>query len=122
VRRILVIDDDDQTRGMLRQALERAGYEVVDAPTGRAGAQHYRTTPTDIIITDILMPGTEGIEALFELQRQGVPMNIIAISGGGSMGERTFLEIAEQLGARRTVEKPFSLYELLDAVQDVLGE
>jgi DNA-binding response OmpR family regulator len=117
-----VIDDDDQARGMLRQALERAGYEVVDAPTGRAGVQHYRTTPTDIIITDILMPGTEGIEAVFELQRQGVPMNIIAISGGGSMGERTFLEIAEQLGARRTFEKPFSLYELLNAVQEVLGE
>jgi DNA-binding response OmpR family regulator len=122
VRRILVIDDDDQTRRMLRQALERAGYEVIEARTGREGAQRYRTTPIDLIITDILMPGRDGIEAIFELRRQDASVKIIAISGGGYMGQLTFQEIAAQLGARRTFAKPFALRALLDAVREVLEE
>jgi len=121
VSRILVIDDDNQTRRMLRQALERAGYEVIEARNGREGVQRYQATPTDLIITDVLMPGAEGIEAIFELRRARADAKIIAISGGGYMGTLTFLEIAEQAGACRTFEKPFALRELLDAVHEVLA-
>jgi DNA-binding NtrC family response regulator len=120
--RILVIDDDNQTRRMLRQVLERAGYEVIEAHNGREGVRCYQAAPTDLIITDVLMPGAEGIEAIFELRREGTNVKIIAISGGGSMGALTFLEIAEQAGACRTFEKPFPLRELLDAVHEVLEE
>jgi DNA-binding response OmpR family regulator len=122
VRRMLIVDDDDQTRRMLRQALERAGYEVIEARTGREGVQHYRTAPIDLIITDTLMPGRDGIEAIFELRHQDAGVKIIAISGGGYMGKLTFQEIAAQLGARHTFEKPFALRELLDAVREVLEE
>jgi DNA-binding response OmpR family regulator len=122
VNRILVIDDDNQTRRMLRQALERAGYEVIEAHNGREGVQRYQTTPTDLIITDVMMPGPEGIEAVFELRRAGMDVKIIAISGGGYMGALTFLEIAEQAGACRTFEKPFALRDLLTAVHEVLEE
>jgi DNA-binding response OmpR family regulator len=120
VSRILVIDDDNQTRRMLRQVLERAGYEVIEAHNGREGVRYYRMAPTDLIITDVLMPGAEGIEAIFELRRERTDVKIIAISGGGYMGALTFLEIAEQAGACRTIEKPFALRELLDAVREVL--
>jgi DNA-binding NtrC family response regulator len=122
VNRILVIDDDNQTRRMLRLALERAGYEVIEARNGREGVQCYQATPTDLIITDVLMPGMEGIEAIVELQRERTDVKIIAISGGGYMGTLTFLEIAEQAGACRTFEKPFTLRELLAAVHEVLEE
>jgi DNA-binding response OmpR family regulator len=117
-----VIDDDNQTRRMLRQALERAGYEVIEAHNGREGVQRYQTAPTDLIITDVMMPGPEGIEAIFELRRARMDVKIIAISGGGYMGALTFLEIAEQAGACRTFEKPFALRELLGAVHEVLAE
>ena len=122
MRQILVIDDDNQTRRMLRQVLERAGYEVIEARTGREGVQHYCTTPTDLIITDILMPGRDGIEAIFELRRQDAGVKIIAMSGGGYLGQFTFQDIAARLGTRRTFEKPFVLRALLDAVREVLEE
>jgi DNA-binding NtrC family response regulator len=122
VSRILVIDDDNQARRMLRQVLERAGYEVIEARNGREGVQRYQAAPTDLIITDVLMPGAEGIEAIYELRRERTEVKIIAISGGGYMGALTFLEIAARAGACRTFEKPFALRELLDAVHEVLEE
>ena len=122
MRRILVIDDDDQTRRMLRQALERAGYEVIEARDGREGVQRYHTSSADLILTDVMMPGKEGIEAIFALQHEATPVKIIAMSGGGYMGDLTFLQIAERVGARRTFEKPFELRELLEAIREVLAE
>src|SRR5919108_2919694 len=99
VARILIIDDDDQIRRMLCQALEQAGYEAVEARDGQEGLEHYRAAPTDLIITDILMPGKEGLETIMELRREVPGVKIIAISGGGQTGNMTFLEIARYLGA-----------------------
>jgi DNA-binding NtrC family response regulator len=118
--RVLIIDDNTPTRHMLRQALERAGYEVADAPDGRAGMQLQRAMPADVIITDILMPEQEGLETIRELQRDFPTTKIIAISGGGQIGTYSFLAIAERLGARRALQKPFGLREMLDAVKEML--
>lgn len=118
--RILIIDDNTPTRQMLRQALERAGYEVTDAPDGRAGVQLQRTIPADVIITDILMPEQEGLETIRELRRDFPTAKIIAMSGGGQIGSASFLTIAERLGARRALQKPFGLQEMLDVVEEML--
>lgn len=118
--RILIIDDNAPTRQMLRQALERAGYEVVEAPDGRAGIRLQRTTPAEVIITDILMPEQEGLETIRELRRDFPTVKIIAISGGGQTGNFNFLTVAERLGAQRTLQKPFGLREMLDTVRDML--
>jgi FixJ family two-component response regulator len=69
-----------------------------------------------------MMPGQEGIEAIFALQREVAQIKIIAMSGGGYMGDLTFLQIAERAGACRTFEKPFELRQLLDAIREVLAE
>jgi DNA-binding response OmpR family regulator len=105
---------------MLRQALDRVGYEVVEARDGQEGLEHYRAAPIDLIITDILMPGKEGLETIVELQREAPGIRIIAISGGGQMGDLTFLDVARRLGARRVLQKPFELREMLAAVHEVL--
>ena len=118
--RILIIDDDDQLRHMLCQALEQAGYETVEARDGEEGLARYRAAPTDLIITDILMPGKEGLETIMELRREVPGVKIIAISGGGQTGNMTFLEVARYLGAQRALQKPFELRELLDAIREVL--
>jgi DNA-binding response OmpR family regulator len=120
VARILIIDDDDQIRRMLCQALEQAGYEAVEARDGQEGLEHFRATPIDLIITDILMPGKEGLETIMELRRAVPGIKIIAISGGGQTGNMTFLEVARYLGAQRALQKPFELRELLNAVREVL--
>ena len=61
---ILIIDDDDLFRAMLRQMLESEGYEVLDAPNGMEGIRLYRAKPTDLIITDILMQEKEGFQTI----------------------------------------------------------
>jgi two-component system, chemotaxis family, chemotaxis protein CheY len=119
---ILIIDDEDQPRRMLQQVLTRAGYEVIEARDGNEGLQRYRATPTDIIITDILMPEKEGLETIIDLRREFPSVKIIAMSGGGRTGNLNFLDVAKRLGAQRTLEKPFDLQAMLGAVSELLQE
>ena len=120
--RILIIDDEDQPRRMLQQVLIRAGYEVIEARDGNQGLQLFRASPTDLIITDILMPEKEGLETIIDLRREFPAVKIIAISGGGRTGNLNFLEVAKRLGAQRTLQKPFELQEMIAAVRELLQE
>jgi DNA-binding response OmpR family regulator len=122
VARILVIDDEDQPRQILQQALERAGYEVTTARDGSEGLRRFRAAPTDLVITDILMPEKEGLETIVDLRREFPAVKIIAISGGGRTGSLNFLDIAERLGAQRTLQKPFGLHEMLAVVHELLQD
>ena len=118
--RILIIDDDDHIRSILRQFLEMKGYDVDDADDGNVGIARYRQNPADLVITDVLMPGKEGIETIRDLRRDFPAVKIIAISGGGQLGPETYLHLAEALGARKIFTKPFALNEFLQGVEDVL--
>ncbi len=115
---ILVIDDEEQVRSLLRQALTGAGYEVVEAGNGRQGLDRYREAPTDLVITDILMPDEDGLEATLQLTREFPEVKIIAMTGGS--GNTNFLDVAKLFGARKTLSKPFELARLLEAVRDEL--
>jgi len=118
--RILVIDDDPQVRDMLKQVLERAEYEVGVAPGGNVGVKIHQSDPADLIITDIVMPGKEGLETIMEFRRYFPAVRIIAISGGGKTGPHDYLNIAKAMGAQKTFAKPFDLPELLSAVRELL--
>lgn len=119
---ILIIEDDLTIREVLRQILEHAGYEIMEASDGKEGISLYRERQADLIITDIIMPKKEGLETIVDL-RAGFPeVKIIAISGSGRLGPETYLELAEGFGANRLLNKPFGHEELLEAVQDLLGE
>jgi DNA-binding response OmpR family regulator len=120
--RILVIDDDNQIREMIRQMLTREGYEVVEAANGKQGAKVFREKPTDLVITDLIMPEKEGIETIVELRRDHPSLKIIAISGGGRTPPEIYLEDARLLGAHITLRKPFERQELLEAVRKLLKE
>ena len=112
---ILIIDDEALIRALLRTTLEAAGYGVTEAPNGRIGLALYRHRPTDLVITDIVMPELNGLDMLLELTREFLHAKVIAISGAG--GEKNVLDVAKLLGARRTFQKPFSMPQLLDAVR-----
>lgn len=123
MKRILVIDDDDQLRLMIRLMLERSSYEVVDAPNGKVGIELYRSDPVDLVITDIFMPEKEGLETIRELCREYPDVKIIAISGGSPKTEGfSSLQFAKGFGALRTLSKPFFREELLKLVRELLGE
>ena len=75
--RILIIDDDLHIRKMQRKKLESEGYEVIDAPDGKAGIKLQRNVGSDLVITDIVMPEQEGIETIIELKRDFPNVKII---------------------------------------------
>jgi len=77
---ILVIDDQDSFRRLLRTVLERAGHEVMEAPNGRLGLAVYRERPPDLVITDMLMPEMNGLDMILELTRAFLNVKVIAIS------------------------------------------
>lgn len=114
---VLVVDDQDQVRQLLREILEQAGYEVEEARDGKEGLDRYRIRSTDLVIMDILMPDQDGVETIMALRREFPDARVIAMTGGSdTIGLLNFLDIARMLGARRTLEKPFDLKVLLDTV------
>ena len=76
--RILIIDDDDLIRQMLRDVLEREGYDVADASDGKQGLRVFMENPADMVVTDLVMPEKEGIEIIMELRRDFPELKIIA--------------------------------------------
>lgn len=118
---ILIVDDDQGIRDLLRNALEHAGYQVVDAASGKAGIESYRSAPTDLVIMDILMPGQDGLESIRCLRSEFPDVKIIAMTGGcEQLGAMSILDMTLMLGARRTFSKPFEVPVVLQAVQEEL--
>jgi CheY-like chemotaxis protein len=117
--RILVIDDDPDTREMLAQTLKPAGYEVILAADGREGVERYRTSPADLVITDLYMPNQDGSETIRELRSSFPEVAIIAMSGRPNSG--AMLAIAQNVAAVGILPKPFGADELIAAVARALG-
>ena len=117
---ILLIDDEQPFRSVLRQVLQNAGYEVVEAANGAEGIRSFLEKPADMIITDIIMPEKEGIETIIELKQDYPHVKLIAMSGGGWYGTDIDFDMAKKLGAH-TLNKPFALQELLDVVGELLN-
>lgn len=118
---VLVVDDEDAIRQLIRETLEQAGYQVSDARDGKEGLARYRKAPADLVIMDILMPDQDGLESILTLRREFPNVKIVAITGGSDMiGILNFLDVAKMLGARRTLQKPFEMKQLLDVVHGEL--
>ncbi|HSQ50890.1 MAG TPA: response regulator [Nitrospiraceae bacterium] len=113
--RILVIDDQESMRTVLRLVLRGAGHEVLAASNGRLGLELYREKSADLIITDILMPEMNGLELMLELTRSFLNVKVIAMTG--ELESAGTLDKANLLGARQTFQKPFDMNELLHAVR-----
>jgi len=119
--RILVADDDSMVRGVLRAMLERAGHEVEEAANGDEAVEKYNASPPDLLITDIVMPGKEGVAVILEIRKAHPRARIIAISGGGRFAAENYLELAATLGAARTFPKPVEREQILGAVEELLA-
>lgn len=114
---VLIVDDHVQIRQLIRDTLEGAGYHVEEARDGKEGLERYREKSADLVLMDILMPDQDGLETIMGLRREFPDSRIIAMTGGtDGVVVPNFLDVATILGARRTLEKPFELQALLDAV------
>lgn len=120
--RILLVDDNDAIRTVLRRLLSRSGFDVVEARNGVEALSAHKARPADIVVTDLIMPEKEGLETILELRRMQPRLRIIAMSGGGRVRAQDYLKLAAALGASRTLAKPFSEAELLKAIQELLAD
>lgn len=118
--RILIIDDNAEIRLILAEILEEAGYETITASNGQHATAYQETDPVDMVITDIFMPETDGIEVIYQFRQRFPKVKIIAISGGGTRGLTELLTVARRMGAEYTFMKPFEWEELLAAVRKLL--
>lgn len=118
--RILVVDDNADLRDSLRLLLARLGYDAETARDGQQAMDIQRQRPAAILITDIFMPGKDGIETIAAFRRDWPMIKIVAMSGGGAVATRDYLEVAPDIGADAVLRKPFTL-ELLQDVLRRLG-
>jgi CheY-like chemotaxis protein len=118
---VLVIDDDPITRTVVGAILESAGHIVSEAADGDAGLTTFSSIWPDLVITDILMPGKDGIETIRELRTISPAVKIIALSGDVRFDGPGILEAARLLGADEVMEKPFRNDQLLRIVAKLLG-
>ncbi len=120
--RILVIDDDPAMRGSMRRILERDGHDVREAGDGAEGLRLFRAEPADVVVTDVLMPGKEGMETIVELREEAPDVRILVVSGGGTMLGESTLSDAQALGADASLAKPFTVDQLRSAVAVLLTQ
>lgn len=116
--RILLISDDPYVTDGLAILLTAADYELVEARSGKQGVRIALLEPFDLVITDMVMPEQDGIETILILLARQPDLRIIAL---GEKVHDLYLAVAQRLGARHTVVKPFSGEEMLDLVQSLVG-
>lgn len=119
---ILIIDDDKAIRTTFERILTKVGHSVKCAENGRVGLELLMESMPDLVISDIMMPDTDGLEVIMAIKGMGESIPVIAISGGAHSVTMDFLPVAKALGASRILHKPITIDELLAAVQDALDK
>lgn len=116
-QKVLIIDDDQDMRRLIKVRLSRAGYKVFEAGNGLEGLQQiYRVHP-DLVILDVMMPRMDGWETCRRI-REFSDVPILILSAKGDWGSRVK---GLDLGANDYLPKPFSLFELLKKMESLLN-
>jgi CheY-like chemotaxis protein len=118
--KILILDDNLEMVELQAEHLRGEGHDVTLSTTGASAVAGIKTGAFDLLVTDIIMPDMDGIEVIMSLRKLQPPIKIIAISGGGRINARDYLELATRLGVHGTLQKPFSGLELCLAVERAL--
>ena len=129
--RVLIIDDEEDIRVVLKEVFVRAGFDVDVASDADEGLDLMRERRADLAIIDVIMPGKDGVEAAYEIRMEFPNTKIIVISGGGNVAPleyepaaiktSAYLASASAIGADLTLTKPFDRQELLKAARDLVA-
>jgi two-component system, cell cycle response regulator DivK len=119
-KRILVVEDQEDLRGVLRDLLSGSGYEMLEAPDGQAGVDKAKAEMPDLILMDIQMPVMDGYEATRQIKAdpnlKATP--VIAVSSFAMKGDE---EKARASGCDHYITMPYSPMQLLRTVRNLLG-
>jgi len=119
--KILVVDDEQNIRNILRDSLKKESHEVFEASSAQEACDILATKAIELMITDLVMPGKTGLDLIMEVKEQHPDLTIIAISGGGGINGRfDYLPIAQLIGASNIIKKPFSINEIKQSVSNLL--
>lgn len=120
--KILIVDDEPSVLKMLRKMLKDESDDIIEASNGEEAIQLCQQHKIDLLITDIVMPKKHGIDLIMEVKKINPNLPVIAISGGGGISGRfDYLEIAELLGAKNILHKPFDARDLREVVHNIIG-
>lgn len=117
---ILIVEDDNELREMLKVSLVRHKFTVIDSANGRDAIVHFRPSIVDLIVTDLIMPEEDGLKVIMKIRELKPSVKIIAISGGGKAGPGSYLNLAKVLGADAVFSKPFSINDLINKIYELL--
>ena len=118
-KRILVVDDNADLRTTIQALLQADGFDVAVASNGQAAIALHQARPADVVITDLFMPDKDGIETIVELRKLSPQVKIVAISGWTSAQGSDYLQVAREIGAAATLQKPFDPQELSRVVRQL---
>jgi two-component system chemotaxis response regulator CheY len=117
---ILLVEDEEELRDMLKLALIRQKYTVFEAGDGKEAIERFKPAITDLVITDIIMPEEDGLKVIMKIRELKPTIKIIAISGGGKAGPGSYLNMAKTMGADAIYSKPFSINDLMVKIEQLL--
>jgi excisionase family DNA binding protein len=116
--RILVVDDEASIRELLEKTLAMSDYDVDTAPDGRTALERMRLYPYDLLITDLRMPGMDGLTVIREAKRYKADLPVLVITGYST--ESSAIEAAN-LGVNGYLTKPFRVSQVLGKTAKALG-
>jgi CheY-like chemotaxis protein len=119
--RILIVDDEPEILVILERMLRKMNHETVLAGNGKEAVRRLEEAPFDLVLTDLIMPESEGIETIAAVRKRWPGVKIIAMSGGGRQSPVPYLAVAANLGADATLAKPFDRADLVNALCQVFG-
>ena len=118
---LLIVDDDDSVRVLLKEMLGVQEYNIQEAMDGSQAWDKLEKFPINLVITDLVMPNTNGIDLIMKLRKTYPDVAILAISGGGGVsGRYDYLPVAKLLGVGDILQKPFSANDLRGKVSEIL--
>jgi CheY-like chemotaxis protein len=120
--RVLLVEDEDGIRSVMRDALAAAGHTVVEARDGGEALRTHRRHPVDLLLTDIIMPVKDGLEVIHEFKQESPKVPVIAYTGHPASSRLDYLGTAQFAGASKVFKKPFDMNEILGAIDELLRE
>jgi CheY-like chemotaxis protein len=119
MKTVLIVDDDIRMLGLIKSILETEGYEATEAESAEVALLYYGRRGIDLIITDVEMPGMNGIELVKEIRRLDQKARIVVMSGSSSKAATGWKQKALEAGATRTLEKPITYDSLISLIKEI---